>query len=127
MTEDQQSDLVNGLDLAARQLVREVVKGVTSHEFPHVVVKLGDVKIMGGDKGIEAKISAANIGEHREVLGDNVGEWVTVLMVDSAQFMGERARPEIMPDQSDLPLDGPDDSEADEIDTAASEEGDESD
>lgn len=116
LTEIQQSDLVNGIDLAARQLVREVVRMVTSYDFPHCVVKLGDVKIMGGDKGIEAKISAMNIEENRSVLGEHVGDWVMVHMVDSATFLGERAAPKITPDQPSLDLDASDDGDREDDD-----------
>lgn len=106
MSEMEQRDLVSGMEMAAGHLVRETVKILTTHEFPHVVVKLGEMKVMGGDKGIEAKIATTNISYNREVLGDAIGTMVQIVMVDSDQFMGQRAEAKVEPDQGALPLDG---------------------
>jgi hypothetical protein len=106
LSEMEQRDVVNGMEMAAGHLVREAVRILTSHEFPHVVVKLSDMKVMGGDKGIECKISTTNISAHREALGDAVGDFVQVVMVDSAEFMGQRKEPEITPDQPEMDFGG---------------------
>ncbi|PQO23378.1 hypothetical protein C2I36_08000 [Rhodobacteraceae bacterium WD3A24] len=103
LTEEEQRDLANGFELMANDLVRNAVRMLNDHEWPFTVVKLGDVKIAGGDKGIEAKITASNIEHNRTVLGDHVGDYCTIMMVDSEAFMGEREAPPIDPDQPDLP------------------------
>lgn len=112
-TEAEQAEIVNGLELAAKNLVRGVVRELTAHEFPHAVVTLGEVKI-GGSKGIEAKITCPNIELNRNVLGDHVGEMVQIVMVDSDKFLGERAPAEVQPDQGDMFSAPPDDDSDDE-------------
>lgn len=99
--EAEQAEIVNGLELAAKNLVRGVVRELTAHEFPHAVVTLGEVKI-GGTKGIEAKITCPNIELNRNVLGDHVGEMVQIVMIDSDKFMGQREDADIQPDQPDM-------------------------
>ena len=103
MSEVEQRDFSNGIDAACREAVRQAVRIVTNYEYPSVVVTLGEVKIKG-EKGIEAKITAPNISEYRETLGDHVGSMITCVMVDSADFLGERAEVAITPDQPDLPI-----------------------
>lgn len=109
-TEAEQVEIVNGLELAAKNLVRGVVRQLTAHEFPHAVVTLGEVKI-GGTKGIEAKITCPNIELNRNVLGDHVGEMVQIVMIDSDTFMGERDSADIQPDQGDMFAGGQDDED----------------
>lgn len=104
MSEDRQRELVEGLEMAARDLVRKTVRLLTKHDFPRCVVQLGEIKIVGGDKSrIEGKIIASNISENREVLGDHVATLVQLVCIDSDAFMGERAPAEIDPDQPELP------------------------
>ena len=103
MTEDEQTDLANGVQLAASDMVRRMVRLVTSYEWPHAAVVLGEVKIKG-EKGIEAKIACPNVEHNRNVLGDHVGKHVMVLMVDSETFMGETAPVDIKKDQAELEL-----------------------
>ena len=98
MTEAEQRDLASAIDMAAGDMVRRTVRLLTSYEWPHAVVSLGEVKIKG-EKGIEAKVSCANIEHNRTVLGEHVGSYVTMLMVDSDTFMAERAPVQIDPDQ----------------------------
>ena len=109
MTEEEQYDFANGVELLAKDVVRRSVRLVTAYDFPHAVVALGEVKIKG-EKGIEAKIVATNIEHNRNVLGDHVGEFCMLLMVDSETFMAERAPVEISPDQPEMELD-PDEDE----------------
>jgi len=106
MTEAEQRETAEGIAMAARYLVREAVRELTAYEWPHAVVKLHEIKIASSDKGIEAKISAANIECNRSVLGENVGTFCTLLMVDSETFMAERAPVAIDPDQPELPTGG---------------------
>jgi hypothetical protein len=104
LTQAEQSDLANGLDLAANEMVRAAVRLLTSWEWPRAVVHLDNIKIVGGDKAkIEAKIVAPNISDYRDVLGQAVGSTVMVLMVDSATFTGERAPVGTDPDEPGLP------------------------
>lgn len=114
-TEAEQAEIANGLQLAAKALVRGVVRELTAHEFPHTVVELGEIKI-GGSKGIEGKISCQNIEFNRNVLGDHVGQMVQIVMVDSDAFMGERTSPDIQPDQGDMFSGAPEDGEGDDED-----------
>jgi hypothetical protein len=112
MTEDEQRDIANGLEQAARHLTRAAVRVLTNWEWPRVVVTLGEIKIIGGDKArIEGKIVAPNVDEYRNVLGEHAGQQVMILAVDSETFMGEREPVEINPDQPEFP-DGEDQDEA---------------
>lgn len=107
LTEEEQRDLANGLEMSARDLVRRTVRLLTAWEWPRCVVKLGDIKIVGGDKArIEGKIEAANLEEYRNVLGDHVGTMVTLIMIDSESFMGERGPADVDPDEPNLPMGG---------------------
>ena len=110
LTEQEQREMAEGLDMAARHLVRNAVRLLNNFEWPHAVVKLHEIKIAGGDKGIEAKINAANLECNRSVLGENVGTYCMLLMVDSDTFMAERGPAAVDPDQPELP--GGDESEA---------------
>lgn len=104
LAESKQRDLANGADLLARDMVRRVVRLVTAHDFPRVVVKVGDLKVAGGDKaGLEAKVTAANVTENREVLCKLPGRYAVLLCVDSDEFMGEREPVKVDPDQPELP------------------------
>jgi hypothetical protein len=107
MSEAEQSDFNEGVAKACRQLVRNAVSALVAVEHPKCVVHLGDVKIIGGDKSrIEAKIVAQNISEYREILCEAVGDTVLMLMINSENFMGERAPAPTVPDQAALPIDG---------------------
>lgn len=103
MTEAEQIDLANGIDYAARDMVRRTVRLMARHEWPHVVASLSEIKI-GGKNGIDIKMTCPNIALHRETLGDNVNTQVQIVMIDSDKFMGERAPVDIKPDQPDLDL-----------------------
>lgn len=105
MSEDKQRDFCNGIEMATRDLVRQTVRLLSNYEFPRCVVNLGEVKIIGGDKTrIEAKITAANVEEYRNVLGEHVSQSVMLLCVDSDAFMGEKAPAKVDPDQPELPV-----------------------
>lgn len=103
MSEDEQIDFANGIELAAKDIIRRIVRLLNDFPWPHTAVELGEVKI-GGTKGIEAKITCANIEHNRTVLGEHVGQHIMVLMVDSDRFMAHRAPVEIKPDQPELPI-----------------------
>ena len=105
MSAAEQNDVANAFDLASRQLVKAAVRKLTGWEFPRAAVSLGEVKIKGA--AIEAKIIASNTSHEREVLGDNVGAQVLMLMVDSERFMAERAPVKIDPDQKAMDLESP--------------------
>ena len=105
MSEQEQIDCANGIELAAKDMIRKSVRLLNKHEWPSTVVELGEVKI-GGTKGIEAKITCGNIEHNRTVLGEHVGQQIMVLMVDSDTFMSARAPVEIDKDQPEMPLDG---------------------
>jgi hypothetical protein len=104
MSEQEQVDTANAADLGARDVIRRMVRIMARHAFQHTVVELGEVKI-GGTKGIEAKITCPNIEHNRTVLGENVGQQVQIVMVNSDIFMGSRADVEIDKDQPALDLD----------------------
>lgn len=103
MTEAEQTDLANGIDLAARDMVRRTVRLLARHEWPHVVCVLSEIKI-GGKNGIDIRMTAPNISQNRKTLGDHVNTMAQVVMVDSDQFMGQRRGVDIKPDQPDLPM-----------------------
>lgn len=105
LTQGEQIDLANGLELFANKMIRRIVHLVTKQEFPHTAVKLAEMKIKGG-KDIEAKIVCDNIEYNRSVLGEHIGQLVQIVMIDSDAFMGERAAAKTDPDQPGLPLDG---------------------
>lgn len=105
MSQGEQAEVANGLELFAKTIVRRAVHLVTKQPFPHTAVKLAEMKIKGG-KDIEAKIICDNIEHNRTVLGENIGELVQIVMIDSTRFMGERAPAATDPDQPGLPLDG---------------------
>lgn len=103
MTQDEQIDLANGLELAAKDIIRRTVRLLNDYPWPHAAVLLGEVKIKGA-KGIEAKVTCDNIELNRTVLGDHIGQHVMILMVDSDRFMAHRAPVDIKPDQPELPI-----------------------
>lgn len=119
MNEGEQYEFANGIELAAKDIVRQTVRLFTGYEWPRAVVQLGEIKIIGGDKSrIEGKVVASNITENRDVLGEHVNQFVMLLCVDSETFMAERAPVEIDPDQPDLPEQELPDSADDELEKA---------
>lgn len=104
MTEAEQTDCANGIELAARDMIRKTVRLVNKHEWPHAVVKLCEIKI-GGTNGIDIKMTCPNIAVNREVLGDHVNTEVMVVMADSETFMAAKAPAQIDKDQPGLDLD----------------------
>lgn len=105
LSQAEQYDQANGLELLAKQLVRRAVALLTKHEFPHAVITLAEFKVKGS-KDIEAKITCQNIEVNREALGNHVGDMCMLVMVDSETFFGERAPVKTDPDQPGLDLDG---------------------
>ncbi len=109
MTEAEQTDCANGIELSAREMIRKTVRLVNKHEWPSCVVTLAGMKI-GGTNGIDIKMTCPNIGEYRNVLGEYVKTRVMVVFADSETFMAERAPAQIDKDQPglDLPVDSED-------------------
>lgn len=105
LSQNEQMDVANGLELFAKNMVRRAVHLVTRQKFPHTAVQLAEMKI-GGSKGIEAKIICDNVQHNREVLGEHVGQFVQIVMIDSDTFMGERNAVQTDPDQPGFNLDG---------------------
>lgn len=116
LSQNEQQEVANGLELFAKNLIRKVVGKLGKHEFPHVVVSLAEFKVKGG-KDIEAKITCPNIAVNRDPLGDRVGDMCMLVMVDSETFFGERSPVKTDPDQPGLNLDG--DGEQDPADQDA--------
>lgn len=103
MTEAEQTDCANGIELAARDMIRKTVRLVNRHEWPSCVVTLAEMKI-GGTNGIDIKMTCPNITEYRNVLGEHVKTQVMVVFADSETFMADRAPAQIDKDQPDLEL-----------------------
>lgn len=112
LSEAEQHEVANGLELFAKSLIRKVVGALNKHEFPHAVVKLSEFKVKGG-KDIEAKISCPNIELNREALGNHVGDMCMLMMVDSETFFSERAPVKTDPDQPGFDLEGDGEGDAD--------------
>lgn len=107
LTEQEQYDVANSLELASKDLVRNAVRMLTEFRYPRAVVTLSKINIIGGDNSrIDGTNTAANIQQNRDVLGEHVGQHVALLAIDSTQFMEERAPVKIDKDQSELPMDG---------------------
>lgn len=121
LSQQEQTEVANGLDLAARDLVRKAVREVTKTDFEHVVITLGEVKIKG-EKGIEAKITCPNIEHNRSILGEHVGDMVTLVMIDSESFLAERGPAQIDKDQGELEIPGDFPERAEEGDEGDEEE-----
>lgn len=111
MSQGEQAEVANGLELFAKKIIRDAVGTLTEHRFPKAVVKLEEIKIAG--KQIIGKITTDNIAVNRDVLGENVTSYCQIVMVDSEVFFGERAPAKIDPDQPGLDLDG--DGEGDPV------------
>ena len=109
LSQGEQHDVANGLELFSKTMIRRCVHLVTRQQFPHTAVKLAEMKIKGG-KDIEAKIVCDNIEFNRSVLGEHVGQFVQIVMIDSEAFMNARAPAKIDPDQPGLDLDGDEDA-----------------
>lgn len=114
LTEEEQYDVANSLELAAKDLVRNAVRMLTEFKYPRAVVTLSKINIIGGDNSrIDGTITAANLQLNRDVLGEHVGQHVALLAIDSTQFMDERAPVQIDKDQTEMDVD-PDAAEPDE-------------
>lgn len=103
MTEAEQIDCANGVELAARDMIRKTVRLVNKHEWPTCVVTLEELKI-GGKAGIDIKVTCPNISDYRNVLGDHVKTSVMMVFADSETFMAAKAPVEIDRDQPEMDL-----------------------
>lgn len=115
LSQGEQAEIANGLELFAKNLLRKIVGKLAKHEFEHVVVTLAEHKVKGG-KDIEAKITCPNIQTYRNTLGDHTGSMCMLMMVDAETFFGERAPVKTDPDQPGLDLDGDGESDPAEED-----------
>jgi hypothetical protein len=108
MTVDEQQQLVNAIEMQARDTIRGTVRALNDFEWEHCMVTLGQVTLKGGDKGIEAKITCANVDENRNFLGEHIDSQVMILSTNAETFFG--ARDKVKYDgrgsQMDLPLGG---------------------
>lgn len=103
LQEEEQRGLANELEYLSKDIIKRCVRLLSNHDFPRVVVQMGDLKIAGGDKAIlEAKVTAINMAENRDVLCELPGRSVILLCVDSEDFMGERNGVKIDADQPDM-------------------------
>lgn len=115
MSELEQQDYANGIDLAAKSITRKAVQMLLDRPFPRIVARLGDVAIKGGEKArIESKLIAPLLDEYLGTMGKNVGKEVLVFVVSAEEFLGEKAPVKVDPDEPELPMarddgDGPDD------------------
>lgn len=108
MTVQEQQDLVNAIEQQARDTIRGTVRALNDFEWDHCMVTLGQVTLKGGDKGIEAKITCANVDENRNFLGEHIDSQVMILSTDAETFFGARDKVKIdgRGSQMDLPLGG---------------------
>ena len=114
LSQSEQSEIGNGLELFAKNLIRKAVGMLNKHEWPKAIITLEELKI--ADKGLVGKITAQNIAVNRDAMGEHVGETCMLLMVDSETFFGERAPVKTDPDQPGLDLDGDGESDPAEED-----------
>ena len=114
LPQSEQQDLAYGIELAAKDIIRKTVGALNAHKWPKAVVKLEEVKI--GGKELVAKITAQNIADHRDSMGEHVGDMCMLLMVDSETFFGEREPPQTDPDQPGLDLEASAADESGEVD-----------
>lgn len=108
MTTVEQQDLVNAVEDQARKTIRGTVRALNDHDWPYCMVTLGQVTIKGGDKGIEARITCANVNDNRNFLGEHVDSQVMIVVTNAEDFFGARDRVKLdgKGSQMDLPLGG---------------------
>jgi len=108
MTVNEQQDLVNAIEQQSRDTIKGIVRALNDHEWPYCTVTLGQVTINGGDKGIEAKITCANVDDNRNFLGEHVDSQVMIIVTNAEDFFGSRDRVKYdgKNSQMDLPLGG---------------------
>lgn len=113
MTEAEQNQLAEGFGYDARRLVEETIKAMTAYDFPRAVGKIARAVVVPGDKArIECKVEFPLLDEYLLPLTKNTGRTVAIIMVDSAEFKGERAPAAVDKDQPDLPIDAQGSGEA---------------
>lgn len=107
MTVDEQQDLVNAIEMQARDTIRGTVRALNDYEWPHCMVTLGQVTIKGAEKGIEGKISTSMDPESLAFLGQHVEKRVMIVVTDAEAFFGaDRVKYDGRGSQMDLPLGG---------------------
>lgn len=110
LTNHEQTDAANGVDLYARSVIKRLVYLLTRETFDSTAVKLFDVQIKGS-KGIVGKVSCDNVYENLRLMTENCDTLVKLVFVDSTVFMGEREKEEADPDQPELPISGVNDDQ----------------
>lgn len=84
---------------AASDLVRQVIRIVTTYDHPTVAVDIGKVDF---EKELTIKLTAPRYVESIVSLAEHGKAAAVLVLVDPAQFMGERAPAEPDPDQPSL-------------------------
>jgi hypothetical protein len=83
-------------------IVGQMVGIIAAHDFPSIAASIKTTKIKDS---IEAVLVVSKHDEYRHQLLDMTGAEVTLVLVDSRQFMGARGAPLIDKDEPELPID----------------------
>lgn len=98
-SEEEQRVTVAAVEAACSAMVTKAVEIIAASGRRTIKATLSKVLIKDG---ISAQIEVSRHDERRHHLVDAQGSTVLIVVADSADFEGERAPAEIMPDQGDL-------------------------
>lgn len=103
MSENEQRDLIYGVESAAENLIRQAALLIAANGYPTIA---GQVEQSTLKDDIKTVVRVSRSHPDRQALLDAAGHSCLIVIADVAQFMGERAPAEPDKDQADLPLGG---------------------
>ncbi len=107
MNEREQRTVIADLDIAARRLVRGVIKVVAAmdHEFVEIGLAQALVKVTKDGRVIEGKFVTGFTPENHVFFGQHIGARIVIVGSSAEDYLGERAPAVPDPDQPPLPMD----------------------
>lgn len=100
LSEAEQRSVIEGVTAAAETMVRQAVRVIAARGFGFCPITLKEMKVKDS---IEVKFAVTNVSSYREMLGDNIGDTVLIVLANPDDFAGGgEVKPD--PDEPDLPM-----------------------
>lgn len=101
MSENEQRDLIIGVEMATRHLINSAVTLIAANGHPTIKATLASATVKDG---IKAVLQMSMHDPMRHELMDAVGKPVVVVVAEVAQFLGEKSPAKPDPQEPALPL-----------------------
>lgn len=101
LSEQEQRDLISGLEFEVEQWIRTALRVIAAEGRPTIGGTMGDIKV---GKSLELKVTTSRYADGRHDLFDAQGSEVLIILADAGKFMGQRKAAKATPDAPELPI-----------------------